>query len=151
MAMRRARRLKDGSLMVETKPGGPMVRVAPPDDFDANAYNVAAEAADPFAQAAQRRTARDLRPEDAPEREPGMVTDANLDARRPRPASIPTRAEVDETRRAVTPQAPTMDTVYVDPVEEERRRRMRAAALKGARVREGGDVHFYDPEKPVSL
>jgi hypothetical protein len=152
-AKRRAKELKDGSYMVELEPGGRQVRVLPRDDFDANAFNIAAEAADPFAQAAQRRTARDLAPDDAAPSEKGMVIDANLDSEQPRAARIPALAESQEDARArqQTPDGLGVDTIYVDPIEQERRRRMKAAALRGARVREGHDVHFRDPENPVSL
>lgn len=124
-------------------------------DFDAHQYQVMAEAAYALPRTA-RGGVRDLAPDDAAPMDVGaeaasMATDRAMPAT-PTPAA-PTLAETQESaayRQGVTPDpAQQWDTVYVDPAEEERKRK--AAALPGARVRHGEDVAWYDPEKPVSL
>lgn len=121
-------------------------------DFDAHQFNIAAEAAYALPRAA-RGGVRDLAPDDAAAAGPG-ASPAALDALHttPTPSRIPTLAEVEESRRYLQGEAPVPagDTIYVDPEEEERRRRARPAASQ-ARPRTGAEVHFNDPEKPVWL
>lgn len=146
---RKAIKQPDGSYLVELKPGGAKVRtVAEPDDFDAHQFEVMAEAANALPRTA-RGGVRDLAPDDA-RPEDRRTADAAMPSA-PLPQT-PTLAETEETRRYTQPAPATeWDTIYRDPAEEERQRRLKAAALRGARVRHGADVLFYDPEKPVSL
>jgi hypothetical protein len=125
-------------------------------EFDAHAYNTAAEAAHTLPRTA-RGGARDMAPDDARPAERGRVMDAAVEAR-PRPAAAPTLAEADESRRyrelEGDPNAPVgfgWDTVYVNPEDEERKRRARPSSLRGLRMRNARDVEMYDPERPVSL
>ncbi len=146
---RKAIQQPDGSFIVELKPGGTKVRtVAEPDDFDAHQFEVLAGGLDLPRTA--RGGVRDLAPDDARPTEARMTHDAAMPSE-PAPTP-PTLAETQE-RRAYTEgkQPQQWDTVYQDSAEEARQRRIRAAALRGARVRHGEDVHYYDPEKPVSL
>jgi len=142
---RKAIQQPDGSFLVELKPGGERVRtVAEPDDFDAHQFEVLAGGLDLPRTA--RGGVRDLAPDDARPAEQRMTYDAAMEPKLA-PASVPVLAESVERR----PPATEWDTVYQDPAEEARKRRIRAAALKGARVRHAEDVKFRDPETPVSL
>jgi hypothetical protein len=150
---RKVVRQKDGSFLVELQPGGKKVRtVAEPDDFDAHQFEVLAGGLELPRTA--RGGVRDLAPEpERPEPDRGPTYDIGAGERvDPAPSKpMPTLAETQERARYVDGAPPAMDTIYVSPEERERRRRIEAAAIKGARVRHGADVHFYDPEKPVSL
>ncbi len=164
-AKRRARALADGSYMVETREGGPSVRVvAHPADFDAHEFEVLAGGLDLPRSA--RGGARDMAP---PEELPvadeadvghwinsgqtsGAVRDSSAVKAHHVPGKHRTLAESQEARRFTSgDDAPEMDTVYVSPEDRLRRRRTQAAALRGARVRGAADVKFRDPDEPVSL
>jgi hypothetical protein len=148
---RKAIKQPDGSYLVELKPGGAKVRtVAEPDDFDAHQFEVMAEAANALPRTA-RGGVRDLAPDDARPAPPpvtqAVMTDKPPEEElRPRAAHIPVLGEVAESKVPAT----DWDTVYVSPAEKERRRRVRAAALR-ARTKHEADVSWYDPEQPVSL
>jgi hypothetical protein len=117
--------------------------------FDAHAYQMAAEAANPFAMPRTARgSLRDLAPTDASPEEAPATYDAAMSSAPS--AAVPTLAEVQESRAYATPSGEQWDTVYRDP-KEERRRKVKPAAQDKARVRHAEDVKFYDPEKPVYL
>lgn len=128
------------------------------DDFDAHQFQVMADAANVLPRTA-RGGARDLTSADDKAIAPGSdvsewissgkeVPKSDITQRQvqgPSP-SFPTLAETQERRRYVSPQAPAMDTIYQEP-----ERRVKPAALDGARVRHGSDVHFRDPEAPQDV
>ncbi len=127
--------------------------------FDAHAYQMAAEAANPFAMPRTARgSLRDLAPEDVPpmtdnekrtiEAEYEMMPAGQF------PAETPVLGEALE-RRAYVEGEPAAnqqwDTVYRDPEDERRRNAAPAALPRKARVKHAEDVSWYDPEKPISL
>jgi hypothetical protein len=121
------------------------------DDFDAHQFQVMADAAYQVPRTA-RGGARDLLSKDeasaTPSAQAALPSDsATRDSGwQPKP-SLPTLAESQERQRFVNPQAPqTMDTIYREP-----ERKATPAALDGARVRHGSDVHFRDPEVPQDV
>ncbi len=119
--------------------------------FDAHAYQMAAEAANPFAlPRSARGTLRDLAPTDAsPEEATPQTYDAAMSSAPP--ANAPTLAETQESRAYAAPEGGQQwDTVYQDP-EEERRRKAKPAAKDEARVRHGSDVHYYEENPRYTL
>lgn len=130
------------------------------DDFDAYAYQMAADAADPFVlPRSARGGARDMAPPDAaPEDKATQTVALDRKVNAPRPAAMPTLAESVENRAYIEGDAPAeaeapgaaWDSVYTDPAEAEAERRRRAARLN-ARVRHADDVNFYDPEKTTPV
>jgi hypothetical protein len=118
--------------------------------FDAHAYQMAAEAANPFAlPRTARGSLRDLAPTDASPEEADPTLDAAMSSAPP--AVAPTLAETQESRAYTTPEGGQQwDTVYQDP-EEERRRKAKPAAKDEARVRHGSDVHYYEENPRYNL
>jgi hypothetical protein len=70
----------------------------------------------------------------------------------PTPAHVPTLAEAQETRRAIagplTGGDDGVDIIYREPAPVGAPRPTPAVKPK-ARLREGADVHFRDPEEPI--
>src|SRR5688500_8280131 len=112
-------------------------------EFDAHAYNIAAEAAHTLPRTA-RGGVRDMAPGEARERMPGPTYDVSMPSAA-RPASVPMLAESAEQRGPSS----GWDEVYRDPDEERPRRR--ASSLSSARLRRGSDVSYRGEERPVSL
>jgi hypothetical protein len=130
----------------------------PPDDFDAHQFQVMHEAANQLPRTA-RGGARDLTSADEKTVAPGTDVGAWISTGQETPRSdvtfkdrgfkpaprMPTLAESQERRRFVEGEAPAVDTIY----RETQGAKPRPAAVQGAHVRHGSDVHFKE-EAPVT-
>ncbi len=121
----------------------------PPDDFDAHQFQVMHEAANQLPRTA-RGGARDLLSKDEPQGSSSVEYAALPDRVIPSQPSVPSRpyptlVESQERRRFVEGEAPAVDTIYREPQGA----KPRPAAVQGAHVRHGSDVHFRE-ETPVT-
>jgi hypothetical protein len=127
----------------------------PPDDFDAHQFQVMHEAANQLPRTA-RGGARDLTSADEKTAAPGTDVSEWISTGQEKPRAdvmfkdrnfqpaprMPTLAEAQERRRFVEGEAPAVDTIYREPQGV----KPLPAAVQGARVRHGSDVHFKEEE-----